>query len=245
MEYFWRPGSTDDKSAELRIRPWAGAMEEESGLAPLRKRRRDFVVAAKRKRKRPEKREVEERQGEGARRQANGEVESEDVSQGLVTTVPTEAEDQTPCLHAGLEVFNRVLQCTATLGELGCALGWMLARITYRGELEFDKMVMRTVFECCTRPPVASIGGAIFPLPLGALDACEGALRAASLEHVVTPGFVERWQNDAWRLCATVGLNSMRGRLQPLAMSASNKMQTRAAAATLASVQRFLRLGVS
>ena len=46
---------------------------------------------------------------------------------------------------------------------------------------------------------------------------CESALRTASLDAVVTPQFAQRWQVEAWRFCASVALNSMRGRLQPLA----------------------------
>lgn len=146
-------------------------------------------------------------------------------------------------MHAGLEVFGRALQCTTTLGELGCALGWLLARISESGEVDFDKTVIKTVFQCCWRPQVASTRGAIFPLPQGALDACESALKSATLDEVVAPAFVERWQNDAWQLCTRVGLNSMSGRLQPLAIGRSNRMQARAAAATSSAVERFLQLG--
>ncbi|CAK9099412.1 unnamed protein product [Durusdinium trenchii] len=150
---------------------------------------------------------------------------------------------EAPLLHAGLEVFSQVLQQTATLGELGCALGWLLARISTCTDFEFDKMVIRTVYERCCRPQIASSRGAIFPLPLGALDACEDALRTASLADVVTPHFVERWQADAWQFCVGVGLNAIGGKLQPQARGSTNKLQARAAAASRAAVERFLGLG--
>ena len=161
---------------------------------------------------------------------------------GLAMAEPDQG-GEAPLLHAGLEVFSQVLQQTATLGELGCALGWLLARISTCTDFEFDKMVIRTVYERCCRPQIASSRGAIFPLPLGALDACEDALRTASLADVVTPHFVERWQADAWQFCVGVGLNAIGGKLQPQARGSTNKLQARAAAASRAAVERFLGLG--
>ena len=200
-------------------------------------------MATQRKREVKQEGQVKEGEGEGVGREASREVIGPRLHTGLESTEPGEDEEHTPYMHAGLEVFNQVLQCTSTLGELGCALGWLLVRISADGEDGFDKMVIRTVFECCWRPQVTSGRGVIFPLPLGGLNACEEALRSAALKVVVSPCFVERWQQDAWLLCTSVGLNSMSGRLQPLAKKPSNRIQAHAAAATRASVERFLRLG--
>ena len=49
------------------------------------------------------------------------------------------------CMHAGLEVFSQsATEWTSTLGELGCALGWLLARISEASEtVDFDKTVIK------------------------------------------------------------------------------------------------------
>ena len=216
--------------------------QEGTTVEPLRRGARRRVVAAKRKRKITEERKAKERQGQGQHREDWRQVVGTSHYEGLAMAGPL-VEEQTPLMRAGLEVFTQVLQHTTTLGELGCALGWLLARISIGTAFEFDKVVARTVFERCCRPQIVSARGAIFPLPSGALSTCEDALKGASLAQVVTPPFVERWQHQAWQFCVLVGLNAIEGKLQPLAKGRATKLQARAAAASSAAVQRFLKLG--